>query len=74
MKELKTLRDELNRKYGSEGAPIIWHIHVAETFDEADKIRKAFNVDVERRRDGVSGLFRRFRQACYCGALCGTNG
>ena len=50
MKELKTLRDELNRKYGSEGAPVIWHIHVAETSDEADKIRKAFNVDV---KDGV---------------------
>jgi len=46
MKGLKMLRGELNRKYGSEKAPIIWHIHVAETFDEADKIRKAFNVDV----------------------------
>jgi 5-methylthioadenosine/S-adenosylhomocysteine deaminase len=47
MKELKTLCDELNRKYGSEGAPVIWHIHVAETSDEADKIRKAFSVDVK---------------------------
>jgi len=46
MKELKILREELNRKYGSKNAPIIWHMHVAETFDEADKIRKAFNVDV----------------------------
>lgn len=46
MRELKILREELNRKYGSKNAPIIWHMHVAETFDEADKIRKAFNVDV----------------------------
>jgi 5-methylthioadenosine/S-adenosylhomocysteine deaminase len=50
MGELKILREELNKKYGSKKAPIIWHIHVAETFDEADKIRKAFNVDV---RGGV---------------------
>ncbi|MEM3565507.1 MAG: amidohydrolase [Candidatus Bathyarchaeia archaeon] len=47
MKELKALREELDGKYGSEKAPIMWHIHVAETFDEADKIRKAFNVDVK---------------------------
>ncbi len=47
MKELKALREELNKRYGSERAPIIWHIHVAETFDEADKIRKAFNVNVK---------------------------
>ncbi|MEM1539933.1 MAG: amidohydrolase [Candidatus Bathyarchaeia archaeon] len=47
MKELKALRDELNKKYGSERAPIIWHIHVAETFDEAEKVQKAFNVNVK---------------------------
>ncbi|MGB9854491.1 MAG: amidohydrolase family protein, partial [Candidatus Bathyarchaeales archaeon] len=44
MKELKELRIELNRKYGSKKTPIIWHIHVAETSDEFEKIRKAFNV------------------------------
>jgi 5-methylthioadenosine/S-adenosylhomocysteine deaminase len=44
MKELKAICGELNRKYGSEKAPIIWHIHVAETNDELEKIRKAFNV------------------------------
>ncbi|MBS7636444.1 amidohydrolase [Candidatus Bathyarchaeota archaeon] len=47
MKELYALRDEFNKKYGSERAPIIWHIHVAETFNEAEKIKKAFNVDVK---------------------------
>ncbi|PMB74221.1 N-ethylammeline chlorohydrolase [Candidatus Bathyarchaeota archaeon] len=47
MKELKALREELNKRCGSERAPIMWHIHVAETFDEADKIRKAFNVNVK---------------------------
>ena len=72
MKELKTLRDELNRKYGSEGAPVIWHIHVAETSDEADKIRKAFNVDV---KDGVMeyldslGVLDKRVVAAHCVAL-----
>ena len=47
MKELKSLRLELNGKYGSEEAPIIWHIHVAETSDEPDKIEKAFDVKVK---------------------------
>ncbi|MEM2937086.1 MAG: amidohydrolase [Candidatus Bathyarchaeia archaeon] len=44
MKELKELQGELNEKYGSEKAPIIWHIHVAETSDEPEKIRKSFNI------------------------------
>ena len=72
MKELKTLRDELNRKYGSEGAPVIWHIHVAETSDEADKIRKAFHVDV---KDGVMeyldslGVLDKRVVAAHCVAL-----
>lgn len=44
MKELKIIREELNDKYGSEKAPIICHIHAAETSDEMEKIRKAFNM------------------------------
>lgn len=44
MRELKVFTQELNEKYGSENAPIIWHTHVAETADEPEKIRKAFNV------------------------------
>lgn len=44
MKELKVIREELNDKYGSEKAPIICHIHAAETSDEMEKIRKAFNI------------------------------
>ena len=44
MKELKVIREELNNKYGSEKAPIICHIHAAETSDEMEKIRKAFNI------------------------------
>jgi 5-methylthioadenosine/S-adenosylhomocysteine deaminase len=47
MKELKQIRTELNKKYGSKKAPIIGHIHVAETNDEKDKLRKAFNVNVK---------------------------
>ena len=47
MKELKEKREELNQKYGSENAPIIWHTHVAETTDEKEKIRKAFNIKLK---------------------------
>ncbi len=42
MKELKAIREDLNNRYGSAKAPIIWHIHVAETRDEPEKTRKAF--------------------------------
>ena len=48
MKELKIVRDELNSKYGSEKAPIIWHTHIAETIDETEKIKNAFNVQIRR--------------------------
>jgi 5-methylthioadenosine/S-adenosylhomocysteine deaminase len=52
MKELKTLRENLTEKYGSENAPIIWHTHIAETIDEREKIRKAFNIHF---KNGVMG-------------------
>ncbi|MEM3622198.1 MAG: amidohydrolase [Candidatus Bathyarchaeia archaeon] len=48
MKELKTIREELTEKFGLENAPIIWHTHVAETNDEEEKIRKAFNVKIKK--------------------------
>ncbi|NIR87982.1 amidohydrolase family protein, partial [Candidatus Bathyarchaeota archaeon] len=38
MKELRDITKELNEKYGSSDAPIMWHIHVAETEDEAEKV------------------------------------
>jgi 5-methylthioadenosine/S-adenosylhomocysteine deaminase len=47
MKELKEKREELDQKYGSEKAPIIWHTHIAETTDEKEKIRKAFNIQLK---------------------------
>ncbi|MDI6904062.1 MAG: amidohydrolase [Candidatus Bathyarchaeia archaeon] len=47
MKELKEIGKELNKKYGSEKAPIIWHIHAAETDDEPEKIRKAFKIQLK---------------------------
>ncbi|MCS7123950.1 MAG: amidohydrolase [Candidatus Bathyarchaeota archaeon] len=47
MRELKELCGELNEKYGSEKAPIIWHVHVAETSDEPEKIRRAFNKNLK---------------------------
>lgn len=47
MKELRMWREELNQKHGYEANPIISHIHVAETFDEREKIQKAFNVKLK---------------------------
>ncbi len=44
MKELKVLTDELNKKYGSSDSPIMLHTHIAETQDEPEKIKQAFNV------------------------------
>lgn len=47
MKELRGVSEDLNEKYGSPNSPIIWHTHIAETGDEPEKIRKAFNVSFE---------------------------
>ena len=47
MRELRTLTGELNKKFAPQDAPITWHIHVAETLDESEKIRRAFNVPVK---------------------------
>ncbi|MDH5783442.1 MAG: amidohydrolase, partial [Candidatus Bathyarchaeota archaeon] len=47
MRELRETTSELNEKYGSSHAPIMWHMHIAETSDEPSKIRKAFKVSVE---------------------------
>jgi 5-methylthioadenosine/S-adenosylhomocysteine deaminase len=72
MKELKELRIELNRKYGSEKAPIIWHIHVAETSDESEKILKGFNIKLN---GGVMeyldslGVLDEYVIAAHCVAL-----
>jgi len=46
MKELRDFVHVLNEKYASPDAPVILHIHVAETADEPEKIRQAFNVAV----------------------------
>ncbi len=46
MKELRTITLGLNEKYASKNEPIIWHIHLAETEDEAKKIKDAFGVSV----------------------------
>lgn len=46
MKELREITTQLNKKYGSK-APIMWHIHVAETEDEPNKIEKAFKIPVK---------------------------
>ncbi len=72
MKELKGLSFELNEKYGSERAPVIWHIHVAETSDEPEKIRKAFGVKlcggVMEYLDSL-GVLDRHVVAAHCVAL-----
>jgi 5-methylthioadenosine/S-adenosylhomocysteine deaminase len=44
MRELREITSELNEKYGSSHAPIMQHMHIAETSDEPNKIRKAFKV------------------------------
>jgi 5-methylthioadenosine/S-adenosylhomocysteine deaminase len=72
MKELKTLREELTEKYGSERTPIMWHTHIAETSDEKEKIRKAFNIQI---RNGVMkyldslGVLNEKVVAAHCVAL-----
>ncbi|MFQ6073662.1 MAG: amidohydrolase family protein [Candidatus Bathyarchaeia archaeon] len=47
MRELRETTIELNERYGSSRAPIMWHMHVAETSDEPNKIRRAFKVSVK---------------------------
>jgi len=47
MKELREVTKELNEKYGSFNSPIMWHMHVAETEDEPQKIQQAFKVSVQ---------------------------
>lgn len=47
MKELHKTRKYLNDKYGSEQTPIISHMHVAETADEAEKTCEAFGVNTK---------------------------
>jgi 5-methylthioadenosine/S-adenosylhomocysteine deaminase len=47
MRELRETTGELNEKFGSSQAPIMWHVHVAETSDEPSKIEKAFKVSVK---------------------------
>lgn len=44
MMELRAISEELNMRYGSPDLPILWHMHVAETEDEVEKVREAFNV------------------------------
>jgi 5-methylthioadenosine/S-adenosylhomocysteine deaminase len=72
MKELKTIRQELNNRYGSEKAPIIGHIHVAETSDEPSKTQKAFGV---KAKDGLMtyleslGVLDEHVVAAHCVAL-----
>ncbi|MEM2825207.1 MAG: amidohydrolase [Candidatus Bathyarchaeia archaeon] len=46
MRELRAVTRELNEKYASAEAPVIWHIHLAETSDEAQKIRESFGICV----------------------------
>jgi len=47
MKELRGETERLNEKYGSPKTPIMWHMHVAETDDEPEKVRHAFNIPMK---------------------------
>ncbi|MEM3597278.1 MAG: amidohydrolase [Candidatus Bathyarchaeia archaeon] len=72
MKELSLLRHELDQKYGSKKSPIICHIHVAETFDEKEKIQSAFNLklkgDIMEYLDSL-GVLNQHVIAAHCVAL-----
>ncbi|MEM1997905.1 MAG: amidohydrolase family protein, partial [Candidatus Bathyarchaeia archaeon] len=46
MRELRAITRDLNEKYASASAPIIWHTHLAETEDEAQKIKDSFGISV----------------------------
>lgn len=46
MRELRDMTRDLNEKYASADAPIIWHMHLAETEDEVQKIKDSFGVHV----------------------------
>lgn len=76
MKELKETKQELNSKYGSEKAPIIGHAHIAETEDELEKTRKAFNVRI---KNGMMeylkslGVLDEHVIAAHCVALTGED-
>lgn len=47
MKELRGITGELNEKHASPRGPIMWHMHVAETDDETEKIKHSFNVNFD---------------------------
>jgi len=47
MKELRVVTAEINEKYGSPSQPIMWHMHVAETRDEPNKIEDTFGISVK---------------------------
>ena len=75
MVELRRLTNEYNERYGHEGA-ITFHIHVAETPDEPDKIREAFGVSAD---EGVVayldqlGVLGPDVVAAHCVALTGKD-
>ncbi|MDH5788668.1 MAG: amidohydrolase family protein, partial [Candidatus Bathyarchaeota archaeon] len=72
MRELKEIRKELNQEYGSSRVPLIWHIHVAETDDETEKIRKAFKMEL---KEGIMkyldllGVLDEYVIAAHCVSL-----
>ena len=71
MVELRGLTDHYNERYGDLGR-VTFHIHVAETPDEPDKIKEAFGVEV---REGVLayldelGVLKPDVVAAHCVAL-----
>jgi len=76
MRELKQTQKELNRKYGSENAPIIMHTHVAETNDEKEKTQTAFNLQIENGMMGYLdslGVLDQHVIAAHCVALTGKD-
>lgn len=47
MEELRDIAQELNEEHGSPDSPIMRHMHLAETVDEPEKVKQAFNVSFE---------------------------
>ena len=47
MQELHQTRLDLDERFGSAGEPVLTHLHLAETADEAQKVERAYGSDIE---------------------------
>ena len=75
MRELKQMTRELNDKYGSTTAPIVWHTHIGETEDELQKTQETFKLSTRSIRNGLMryldslGILDKHVIAAHCVAM-----